>query len=82
LPASKRSFEAVWGGYETARTDMLTLLMARRAVVDIESDMIVARASLDHALAELDATVGSEVPRRPLGPLDPAALGEGADHGR
>jgi hypothetical protein len=51
-------------------------------VVDVESDIVVARANLDHALAELDASVGVAVPRRPLGPLDAAALEDGGDHGR
>lgn len=82
LPASKRSFEAAWAGYEAGRTDVLTLLSAQRAVVDVESEIVVARGNLDHALAELDATVGVAVPRRPLGPLDVAALEDGADHGR
>lgn len=81
LPASKRSFEATMAGYEAGRTDVLTLLTARRAVVDIESEIVVARAALDHALAELDAAVGVDVPRRTLGPLDPAALGDGAEGG-
>jgi outer membrane protein, heavy metal efflux system len=83
LPASRRSFDAAWAGYEAARTDVLTLLLARRAVVDVESEIVVARANLDHALAELDASVGAPVPRRPLGPLDPSVLEEGeAHHGR
>jgi outer membrane protein TolC len=82
LPASKRSFEAAWAGYEAGRTDVLTLLFAQRSVVDVESEIVVARASLDHALADLDASVGVALPRRPLGPLDVAALEEGADHGR
>ena len=82
LLASKRSFEAIWAGYESGRTDVLTLLIARRSVVDIESEIVTARASLDHALAELDASVGVDVPRRALGPLDPAVFGEGGDHGR
>ncbi|HSO39597.1 MAG TPA: TolC family protein [Labilithrix sp.] len=82
LPATRRSFDAAWAGYEAGRTDVLTLLVAQRAVVDVESEIIVARASLDHALAELDASVGVAVPRRPLGPLDAAALEDGGDHGR
>lgn len=82
LPATKRSFEVVWAGYETARTDILTLLSAQRAVVDVESEVVAARASLDHALAELDAAVGQEVPRRPLGPLTDSMLHGGDDDGR
>ena len=70
----------IWAGYESSRTDILTLLTVRRSVVDLENDIIMARASLDHALAELDAAVGAEVPRRPLCALDPRVL-EGAGHG-
>ena len=80
LPASRRALDVVWAGYESSRTDILTLLSVRRSVVDLENDIIMARASLDHALAELDAAVGVEVPRRPLGVLDPRVL-EGAGHG-
>jgi len=74
LPASLRSFEALRAGYEAGRTDILALLMARRSVVDIETEIAAARAALDHALAELDASVGVDVPRRPLG--------EAGDHDR
>lgn len=81
LPASRRSFDAAWAGYEAARTDVLTLLAARRAVVDVETDIVAARAALDHALADLDAAVGAEVPRRALGPLDASLLENGASHG-
>lgn len=82
LPASRRSFEVAWAGYEAARTDVLTLLSARRAMVDVETEIVAARAALDHALAELDAAVGMEVPRRALGPLDPSVLTEhGGEHG-
>lgn len=80
LPASRRAFDVAWAGYESARTDVLVLLVARRSVVDVESEIVMARASLDHALAELDAAVGVEVPRRTLGPLDPKELEIGGDH--
>jgi len=66
LPASRRSFEVAWAGYEAGRTDVLTLLSTRRAVVDVETESIVARASLDHALADLEAAIGTELPRRKL----------------
>ena len=70
LPASKRGFEAIWAGYEAGRTQALALLMAQRSVIDIESEIVAAKASLGHALAELEAAVGVEIPRRPLGALD------------
>ena len=56
--------------------------MTRRAVVDVESEIVVSRATLDHALAELEASVGAEVPRRALGPLDSSVLFEGGSHDR
>lgn len=79
LPASRRSFDVAWAGYEAARTDVLTLLSTRRAVVDVEREIVMARASLDHALADLDAAVGVPVPRRLLGPLNPTDLENGGD---
>ena len=79
VPASRRAFDVAWAGYESARTDVLALLVARRAIVDVESDLIGARAALDHALAELDAAAGLEVPRRPL---DATPATDGGDHGR
>ncbi len=82
LPASHRALDLAWAGYESARTDMMALLIARRSVVDVESEIVVARASLDHALAELDAAVGVPVPRRALDPLDPKVLEDRSDHGR
>lgn len=66
LPASKRSFDVAWSGYEAARTDVLTLLSTRRTVVDVETEIVAARSVLDHALTDLDAAVGVEVPRKPL----------------
>jgi outer membrane protein TolC len=80
LPASRRALDVAWAGYQTGKTDMLTLLSAQRSVVDVERDLVEARASLDHALAELDAAVGAEVPRRPLGPLDTRMI-DGGGHG-
>lgn len=69
LPASRRAFEVAWAGYESARVDALTLLAARRMVVDIETELVMARALLDHALADLEAAVGAEIPRKALGLL-------------
>ncbi len=83
LPASERSFDAAWAAYEAGRTDVLTLLSARRAIVDVQSEIVVARANLDHALAELDAAVGVPVPRRPLGTLPSGAIhDDGVEHDR
>ncbi len=81
LPASQRAFEAAWSGYTSGRGDALTILAARKGVVDVESDIIAARTSLDHAFADLDAAVGTNVPRRLVSPADIAAS-EGASHER
>jgi cobalt-zinc-cadmium efflux system outer membrane protein len=66
LPAARRAFDATWAGYESGRADVVSVIAARRALVDVASDMVSARASLDHALVELDASVGVDIPRRPL----------------
>lgn len=79
LPASKRALDVARDGYESGRTDQLTILAASRAVVDVERDIVMARASLDHALADLDGAVGLSVPLVPMGPYVAA---HGGDHAR
>jgi len=79
LPASRRAFDVAWAGYEASRVDALTLLNARRMVVDVETDIVMARALLDHALADLEAAVGSEIPRRPLEARDGGSHAEESD---
>jgi outer membrane protein TolC len=66
LPAAQRAFDAVWSGYESSRGDILAVLAAERALIDVKEQIVMARASLDHALADLDAAVGAPVPRAPL----------------
>jgi cobalt-zinc-cadmium efflux system outer membrane protein len=63
LAATQRAFDAAWSGYESARSDLLVVLAAERALVDAKEQIVVARAALDHALADLDAAVGAPVPR-------------------
>jgi outer membrane protein TolC len=70
LPAGRQAFEIVQAGYESGRADMLTVLEARRTVLEIQQDVLMARTSLDRALTDLEAAVGTEVPTRPLGPLE------------
>jgi outer membrane protein TolC len=66
LPSSRRGLDAAMAGYTSGRVDILTVLNARRAVIEIEMDIVAARAVLDHALADLDAAAGAPVPRKPL----------------
>jgi outer membrane protein TolC len=66
LPATERAFDAAWSGYETGRGDILGVLAAERALIDAKEQIVMARASLDHALADLDAAVGAPVQRAPL----------------
>ncbi|MCL2447926.1 MAG: TolC family protein [Polyangiaceae bacterium] len=65
-PAAQRAFDAVFAVYAAGRGDLLAVLRAEQAVADIEIDIVVARASLDHALADLDWAVGVLLPRTPL----------------
>jgi cobalt-zinc-cadmium efflux system outer membrane protein len=81
LLASRRALDVAQAGYETGRTDLLTVLDAERSVVDVEDAIVSARSTLEHALTDLDAAVGLEVPQRPLEPLDLNVLG-GGDHVR
>jgi outer membrane protein TolC len=64
VPAGKRAWQAAASGYESGRTDMLMLLMARKSVAEVEVDVVEARTMLDHALVDLDWAVGRPVKRR------------------
>ena len=79
LPASRRSFEVAQAGFESGRMDLMTVLDTRRSVVDVEHDIVMARTDLDRALTDLEAAVGTEIPLRPLKPIDDKQL-NGADH--
>ncbi|HEY3592503.1 MAG TPA: TolC family protein [Polyangiaceae bacterium] len=75
LPASRRAFEIIEAGFESGRTDLMTILDARRAVVDVEQQIVMGRADLSHALTDLEAAVGAPVATRPIG-----AVVQGGDH--
>jgi outer membrane protein TolC len=79
LPASRRSFDVAQAGFESGRIDLMTVLDARRSVVDVEHDVVMARSELDHALTDLEAAVGTELPLKPLAPLDDKQP-KGGDH--
>lgn len=64
LPASRRNLEFSLTGYETGGTTLVTLLTAQRDVVDVELEIVMAKATLDHALTELDFAAGTELPRK------------------
>jgi cobalt-zinc-cadmium efflux system outer membrane protein len=66
LPAAKRALDVTFATYSAGRGDLLGVLRADQAVVDTEMDIAMARASLDHALADLDWSVGTLVPRTPI----------------
>jgi outer membrane protein TolC len=67
IPAGRRALEAAQTGYESGRAELLVWLAAERSVVDAETELVQARARLDHALAELSAAAGIDLPRKPLG---------------
>jgi outer membrane protein TolC len=66
LPAAKRALDVTFATYGAGRGDLLGVLRAEQAVVDTDIDIVAARASLDHALADLDWAVGTLLPRTPL----------------
>jgi outer membrane protein TolC len=79
LPAARRSLEVARTGFESGRTDLMTILDAARSAVDVEEEIVMARSTLDHALTDLEAAVGAEIPLRPLGALDPKQFDGGAN---
>jgi outer membrane protein TolC len=80
LPASRRSFEVAEAGFESGRTDLMTVLDARRSIVDVEHEIVMARSDLEHALTDLESAVGTEVPLKPLTQLDDKSP-KGGDRG-
>jgi len=68
VPAGKRAWEAAASGYESNRTNLVTLLMARTSVVEIEVDVIMARTAIEHALVDLDWAAGARVKRAAIAP--------------
>jgi len=80
LPAGRRAFDVTQAGYESGRTDLMTVLDAGRSVLEIEHDVLAARSSLDHALTDLDAAVGIDVPTRAIGPEERGNDARGDSH--
>jgi len=66
LPAARRALDVAFAGYQSGGGGLLGVLRARQAVVDIEMELVMARALLDHALADLDWAVGTPLPRTAL----------------
>jgi len=66
LPAAQRAFEGAFASYRSGSGDALDLLGAERAVVELEVELVAARAMLDHALIDLDASLAQKAPREVL----------------
>ena len=76
--ASRHALEVAQAGYESGRTDLIGVLDAGRMVIDVEDEIASSRGALAHALTELEAAVGTDIPLRTLPALDPAVLEGGA----
>jgi outer membrane protein TolC len=66
VPAATRGIEAARAGYAAGGTDVLAWLDAVRASLDIDLDLLMARADLERALADLDHAAAERLPRKPL----------------
>jgi outer membrane protein TolC len=66
LSAAKRALEVTFATYGAGRGELLGVLRAEQAVIDTDIDIVIARAALDHALADLDWAVGALLPRTPV----------------
>lgn len=73
LPASQRARDATQAGYVAGGSNLVSLLVAERTTVDVRMDIVMARASLDHALVDLDWAAGTRVPRQPVEHVEGAA---------
>jgi len=66
LPAAQRALDVAFASYRSGGGGLLGVLRAQQAVVDIEMELVMARALLDHALVDLDWAVGAPLPRTAL----------------
>ena len=66
LPAGQRAWEAAATGYESGKTDILMLLLARKSMVEIEVDIVDARSAIEHALVDLEWAIGGQVRTAPI----------------
>jgi outer membrane protein TolC len=65
LPAAERARDSAITGYESGRTEIMAVLTAEQTVVDTRTELAASKASLDHALIELDFITGAPVRRVP-----------------
>jgi outer membrane protein TolC len=63
VPAARRALDAARLGYAGGGGDILGWLDAARSSLDVDMDVVSARADLDRALADLDWSAGGKVPR-------------------
>lgn len=68
LPAATRAFDTAFASYRSGQGDVVLLLTAENAIVELEVSLVEARGTLEHALAELDWAVGGAAPRSKLVP--------------
>lgn len=82
-PAADAGLEAALVAYQSGQGDATALFRAEKDVVEIDVAVVEARATLAHALVDLDAAVGAPVPRVRLDVQATAASFESAHaHGR
>lgn len=65
-PAAERAFDTAFASYRSGQGDVMTVLDAQKDIVELRVAVVEARATLEHALAELDWAVGGKAPRVPL----------------
>ncbi|MBK6693713.1 MAG: TolC family protein [Myxococcales bacterium] len=70
LPASRRAVDVAAAGYESGGVPLAMVLEARRNLVDIQMEIVEARASLDHALVDLEAAVGAPITTQKVSETD------------
>jgi outer membrane protein TolC len=63
LPAAARAFEGSLSSYRSGAGEVLRVLAAEQAVVELEVELVTARAAIAHALVDLDAALGTPAPR-------------------
>jgi len=74
IPQSEQALEAAEIGYQTGKTDFLTLIDSVRAIESVHLEHVEAGAELERAFADLERAVGEELPRRSEAQVAPVAV--------
>lgn len=76
IPQAKKTFDALLANYGAGGGDSLSVIDALRTWLQIRIDRNRALANVELAIAEVERSIGGEIPQEPAGAAPPAAGSE------